>query len=278
LYLVADQDPDEERQFQAYAEVVRAMQGRPVVIRTLDLGADKTRGISKTEAEKNPFLGLRSIRLSLRNLPVFRTQLRAILRASALGDVQVMFPLISTLPELRQAKKVLADVMEDLDREGIEYNRRLPVGMMVEVPAAVMMLDRFVGEISFISIGTNDLIQYALAVDRSNKEVASLYDAADPAVLRLIDMTIQAAVRGGIHVGLCGQMSGSPIFTPLLLGLGLREMSVPPNSVPEIKQVCRSVSIEQCEAIAKRAMEMESAREIKNMLRGELKKIAPELV
>ena len=223
LYLVADQDPDEERQFQAYAEVVRAMQGRPVVIRTLDLGADKTRGISKNEAERNPFLGLRSIRLSLRNLPVFRTQLRAILRASALGDVQVMFPLISTLPELRQAKKVLAEVMEDLDREGIEYNRRLPVGMMVEVPAAVMMLDRFVGEISFISIGTNDLIQYALAVDRSNKEVASLYDAADPAVLRLIEMTIQAAVRGGIHVGLCGQMSGSPIFTPLLLGLGLRK-------------------------------------------------------
>jgi phosphotransferase system enzyme I (PtsI) len=150
--------------------------------------------------------------------------------------------------------------------------------MMVEVPAAVMMLDHFVSEISFISIGTNDLIQYALAVDRSNKEVASLYDAADPAVLRLIEMTIQAAVRGGIHVGLCGQMSGSPIFTPLLLGLGLREMSVPPNSVPEIKQVCRSVSIAQCEAIAKRAMEMESAREIKAMLRGELKRIAPELV
>ena len=273
LYLVAATEPDEETQYAAYASVAGAMPGKPVVIRTQDLGADKIRGLSPSQEEKNPFLGLRSIRLSLRDVPAFRTQLRAILRASTVGDVRVMFPLISTIAELRQAKMVLADAMEDLDEAGIAYNKDLPVGMMVEVPATVMMLDRFVDEIDFISIGTNDLIQYALAVDRSNSQVANLYNAADPAVLRLIEMTVDCGTRAGLDVSLCGQMSGSRTYTMLLLGLGLRELSVPPKALLEIKQVCRSVTIEQCQQVARRALAMENAWEMKNMLREELRKL-----
>ena len=206
---------------------------RPVVIRTLDLGADKLNRGANFEDERNPFLGLRSIRLSLRDLPLFRTQLRAILRVSTLGDVRIMFPLITTLMELRQAKMVLSDVMEDLEENGIAYNPKVSVGMMVEVPAAVMMIDHFVEEVDFVSIGTNDLVQYTLAVDRSNKEVASLYNSCDPAVLRLIDMTIKACNRANIPANLCGQMSGSVRYTQLLLGLGLRSSASRPAPYPK---------------------------------------------
>jgi phosphotransferase system enzyme I (PtsI) len=221
-------------------------------------------------------LGLRSIRLSLRNLPLFRTQLRAILRASAHGNVRVMFPLISTLLELRQAKMVLSDVMEDLDEHNVPYDRDISVGMMVEVPAAVMMIDHFVREVDFVSLGTNDLIQYTMAVDRSNKDVAGLYNASDPAVVRLIEMTVRACRKANIQANLCGQMSGSVTYTQLLLGLGLRHFSVTPSAIPEVKRVCRSVTIDHCEAIAANVLQMENAREIKSYLREELKKVAPE--
>jgi phosphotransferase system enzyme I (PtsI) len=274
LYLGSDSEPDEEAHYRAYAGVLQAMSGRPVVIRTLDLGADKLPAGAADE-ERNPFLGLRSIRISLRNLPMFRTQLRAILRASVLGDVRVMFPLISTVLELRQAKMLLADVMEDLDEHGLPY-REVKVGIMVEVPSVVVLIDRFAEEVDFLSIGTNDLIQYTLAVDRSNKDVASLYTASDPAVLRLIEMTISAGRRRGIAVNLCGQMSGSPTYTMFLLGLGLRQMSVTPGAIPEIKRICRSVTIPQCEAVAARAMGLENAREVKIYLKEELKKVLPD--
>lgn len=277
LYLGADVEPDEEAHFNAYAEVVQAMGGRPVVIRTLDLGADKLSSPG-LDIERNPFLGLRSIRISLRNTELFRTQLRAILRASALGDVRVMFPLISTMLELRQAKMVLADVMEDLEEHGRPFNRDLKIGMMVEVPSVVIMIDQFVEEVDFLSIGTNDLIQYTLAVDRSNKDVASLYTASDPAILKLIELSVQAAGRRGIPVNLCGQMSGNPLYTMLLLGLGLRQMSVPPSAIPEIKKICRSVTIAQCEAVAARARRLEHARDVKRYLKEELKQVLPELV
>jgi phosphotransferase system enzyme I (PtsI) len=189
-----------------------------------------------------------------------------------------MFPLIATLLELRQAKMVLADVMEDLDEEGVAFNRKLPVGMMVEVPAAVLMIDHFVEEVDFISIGTNDLTQYTLAADRSNKDVAGLYSPADPSVLRLIRMAVEAANSKQIPVNVCGQMSGSPLYTMLLLGLGLRRLSVTPSGVPEVKKICRTVTIAQCEQVVEHVMALENARDIKSYLRESLKKILPEFV
>jgi phosphotransferase system enzyme I (PtsI) len=277
LYLGTSTEPTEEDHYQAYLEVLRVMGNKPVVIRTLDLGADKMAHLPKPEDEANPVLGLRSIRLALRNVPLFRTQLRAILKASAAGDLRVMFPLISTLRELRQAKMVLADVMEDLEEHGVPFRKDVPIGMMVEVPAAVMMIDHFVQEVDFLSIGTNDLIQYTLAVDRSNRDVASLYTQVDPAVLKLMQMSISAAGRGNIPVNVCGQMSSRPAYTMLLLGLGLRQLSVNAAAIPEIKKLCRSVTIAQCEAVAQRAMTMETAANIRNMLKEELKKVLPEL-
>ena len=277
LYLGAATEPNEEVHFESYRQVIEALRGRPVVIRTLDLGADKLLTSQLAEAEPNPFLGLRSIRLSLQNVPMFRTQLRAILRASALGDVRILFPLISTLTEIRQAKGLLQEVMRELDDEGLPFKRDLQIGMMVEVPAAVMMIDRFLEEVDFLSIGTNDLIQYTLAVDRSNKDVAALYNAADPSVLRLIALSIEAAERASKPATLCGQMSGSPLYTMLLLGMGLRRFSVAPSAIPEIKKVCRSVTIAQCQDVAQRARTLESASEINDYLRAELNRVSPEL-
>jgi phosphotransferase system enzyme I (PtsI) len=276
LYLTSKFEPTEEDHFAAYGAVVRAMPDKPVVIRTLDLGADKMLTETTPEEERNPCLGLRSIRLSLRQLPMFRTQLRAILRASALGDVRVMFPLISTITELRQARMVLADVMEDLAEHGIPFNRDMPVGIMVETPAAVVMLDAFVKEVDFVSVGTNDLIQYTLAVDRGNKEVADLYNACDPAVLRLLRRSLDVAREAGVPASVCGQMSGSVMYTQLLLGLGLRQLSVPASAIPEVKQVCRSVSVAECRRIAERALAMDGAREVKAFLRDQMRRLLSE--
>jgi len=276
LYLGSICEPDEEVHYRSYAEVMSKMKGRPVVIRTCDLGADKIS--RRMEGTPNPTLGLRSIRLSLKNLPLFRTQLRAVLRSSVLGDLRLMFPLVATLLELRQAKMVLADVMDDLEEEGVAFNRDLPIGMMVEVPAAVLMIDHFVDEVDFISIGTNDLTQYTLAADRSNKDVAGLYSSADPAVLRLIRMAIEAADRKQVPVNACGQMSGNTLYTMLLLGLGLRRLSITPSAIPEIKRVCRSVTLSHCRQVAERVLTMENSRDIKSYLREELKKILPEMI
>ncbi|MFM8577292.1 MAG: phosphoenolpyruvate--protein phosphotransferase [Planctomycetaceae bacterium] len=278
LYLTSPREPTEEDHYAAYKQVVEAMDGLPVVIRTLDLGADKMLTEQTPEEERNPCLGLRSIRLSLRQLPMFRTQLRAILRASALGDVRVMFPLISTIVELRQARMVLSDVMEDLAEHGIAFNRSMPVGMMVETPAAAMMLDSFVKEVDFVSIGTNDLIQYTLAVDRGNNEVADLYNACDPAVLRLLRRSVEVATEAGLPANVCGQMSGSVMYTPLLVGLGLRQLSVPASAIPEVKQLCRSVSAEECRVVARRVLEMDSAQQVKAFLRDHLRRTLAQTV
>ncbi|MEN6458720.1 MAG: phosphoenolpyruvate--protein phosphotransferase [Thermoguttaceae bacterium] len=277
LYLGADSEPTEEVHYQAYCRVVQAMEQKPVVIRTFDLGADKMPNMAQMEDERNPCLGLRSIRLALRNLPLFRTQLRAILRATPLGKIRIMFPLVSTLMELRQAKMAMTDVMEDLQEHNIPFDRKVPVGMMVETPAAVMMIDRFVEEVDFLSIGTNDLVQYTLAVDRSNKDVVGLYNPADPAVLRLIDMSIKAAGQKQLPISMCGQMSGSPLYTMLLLGMGLRQFSLTPSAIPEVKSICRSVAIPECEAVAQRVMGMENARDVKNYLKEEVKKYVREI-
>ncbi len=278
LYLTSQHEPSEEDHYRAYRKVIDAIDGKPMVVRTLDLGSDKMLTEKSPEEERNPCLGLRSIRLSLRQLPMFRTQLRAILRASARGDVRVMFPLVSTILELRQARLVLADVMEDLAEHDIDFNPKLKIGIMVETPAAAMMLDAFIEEVDFVSVGTNDLIQYTLAVDRGNKDVADLYSACDPAVIRLLKRSLDIADDAGVSASVCGQMSGSVMYTQLLLGLGLRELSVPAAAIPEIKQAVRSVSIADCQAVAKRVLEMNSARDVKAFLRDQKRRLLAETV
>jgi phosphotransferase system enzyme I (PtsI) len=278
LYLTSQHEPSEEDHYRAYSKVIDAIDGKPMVVRTLDLGSDKMLTEKSPEEERNPCLGLRSIRLSLRQLPMFRTQLRAILRASSHGDVRVMFPLVSTIIELRQARLVLADVMEDLAEHDIDFNPKLTIGIMVETPAAAMMLDAFIKEVDFVSVGTNDLIQYTLAVDRGNKDVADLYSACDPAVIRLLKRSLDIADDAGVSASVCGQMSGSVMYTQLLLGLGLRELSVPAAAIPEIKQAVRSVSIADCQAVAKRVLEMNSARDVKAFLRDQKRRLLAETV
>jgi phosphotransferase system enzyme I (PtsI) len=277
LFMSRDEEPTEEEQTTAYSKVADAMRGLPVVMRTIDLGADKLPSIPFPEDESNPFLGLRSIRLALKHPALFKTQLRAILRASVGGNISIMFPLVSTLMELKHAKMVLREAIEDLDEEGVAFDRDIKVGMMVEVPSVVMMMDHFVEEVDFFSIGTNDLIQYALAVDRSNKDVAGLYTASDPSVLRMINIAVTEAKKNEVPISMCGQMCGNPMYTMLLLGMGLRSLSVTPAAIPEIKQVCRRVSIDSCERVAARALKMESARDVRAFLKEELAKALPEL-
>ncbi len=278
LYLSSQEEPSEEDHYQAYSQVVREMNGRPVVIRTLDLGADKMGHRPLAEQEHNPFLGLRSIRLSLRNLDLFRPQLRAILRAAVHGDVRVMFPLITTIAELRQARMLLKVVAEDLAYAGIPFRSDIPVGMMVEVPAAVVMLEHFVKEVDFLSIGTNDLAQYTLAVDRSNEYVADLYQSSDPAVLRLIQRCVEVADAAAVPLAVCGEMSSNPGRALLLIGLGVRNLSLPPLALPRVKKAIRSVTIEQCREIAERVMTLEAARDVDLYLLDRIGTFVPELI
>ena len=276
LHLMSGREPDEATHYAAYARTIELLKGRPLVIRTQDLGADKYTQKQEQEPERNPFLGCRSIRYSLQNLGGFKTQLRAILRASALGPVKIMFPLVSTVTELRQAKLILADVAEDLLEEGIEHDSSLEIGMMVETPSAALLARTFSGEVSFFSIGTNDLTQYTMAVDRGNERVANLYSAANPAVLQLIKAIVRVARRRDVSVSLCGEIAGEPIYTMLLLGLGLRSLSLVPSQIPLMKKVIRSATIEQCERVARKVGTFDSARQVINYLRNELQKIDPE--
>lgn len=290
LYLGRQTDPTEAEHLEAYLTVLRAMgPHRPVVIRTLDIGADKffpNGNDSGTNAapigrraapEHNPFLGLRSVRLCLQNLTLFKTQMRAILRASAFGDVRIMFPMISTLLELRQCKMILAEVKEDLEEEGLAFNPRIPVGTMIEVPSAAILAEQLAREVDFFSLGTNDLIQYTLAADRNNETVSTLYSPGDPAVLRLIERVVWAADKCNIAVNVCGEMSGDPLYTMLLLGMGIRQLSVTPHSIPSIKRVIRSVTVEESIAVAQEAMRLETARDVNNYLREQIRRILPEV-
>jgi phosphoenolpyruvate-protein phosphotransferase (PTS system enzyme I) len=278
LYLGHESEPTEEEHYRAYLQVVRDMQGRPVVIRTLDLGADKMGMVRPAEPENNPFLGLRSIRLSLRNPALFRVQVRAILRAACAGDCRVMFPMVTTLDELRNARFLLRSVSEDLVSEGLPIPSSIQVGIMVEVPAAVLMLDRLIDEVDFVSIGTNDLTQYTLAVDRSNESVADLYQACDPAVLRLIQRTQQIVSEHGKSTSVCGEMSNNPAHALLLVGMGIRTLSLAPAAIPIIKTAIRSVTLGQCEAIAWRALRLGTAREVEAFLMNQLAGLVPEIV
>jgi phosphoenolpyruvate-protein phosphotransferase (PTS system enzyme I) len=243
------------------------------VIRTLDLGADKFSSISGLlSVEKNPFLGLRSVRLCLRKVDLFRTQLKAILRAAAHGNIRIMFPMISTVDELRQCKTLLNEVKEDLEEAGVPYKGDIPIGTMIEVPSAALLADVLAREVNFFSIGTNDLIQYTLAADRNNEHVAHLYDPADPAVLRLIRMVVEAAGKAGIDVNVCGEMSGEPLYIPLLVGLGLRQLSATPRKIPEIKRVIRDLTVAEAERIAREALTRETACQVRSYLRNELRR------
>ena len=280
LYLESNREPTEEDHYQAYCQVLKAFPGQPVVIRTLDLGSDKMPGAlrAKYPESVNPALSVRSIRLSLQHIQLFKTQLRAALRAAEFGDLWIMFPLISTLLEFRQAKMVLSDVIEDLEEQGIPFRKNVPIGMMVEVPAAAIMAEEFAREVSFFSLGTNDLIQYTLAVDRADQAVANLYRSGDPSILRMIRHVVNAARKHNISVSVCGQMSSDPVFLPLLIGMGIRQFSVTPHAIPELKEVIRNLTISKAEKIAARAETLDVARDVENYLGGELKRICPDLM
>jgi phosphotransferase system enzyme I (PtsI) len=277
LYLTRETgEPSEEDHYEAYEESLRRLKGKPLVIRTLDLGADKYTQSKAANPERNPFLGDRSIRMCLHDIPMFKRQLRAIMRSSLQGDVRIMFPMISTLMELRQAKMVLYDVMEDLEDEGIAFRRDIPIGMMIEVPSAALMADSFAKEVNFFSIGTNDLIQYTLAVDRTNEKVAGLFCPAHPAVLKLVRDVIRIGQRHNISVSVCGEMAGEPLYTLLLLGLGLSLFSMNGPDIPEVKKIIRSTSMEHARQIARRVMSFDSERQVMHFLREETRKLVPE--
>ncbi|MEE2908047.1 MAG: phosphoenolpyruvate--protein phosphotransferase [Planctomycetota bacterium] len=276
LYLTSSEDPTEEQLYEQYTQAIEMLDGRPLTIRTLDLGADKHTQQQALEPERNPFLGLRSIRHSLQHLPMFRRQLRAILRAAAIGPLRVMFPLITTMTELKQARMVLNDVADDLREEGVAVPVDIPIGMMIEVPSAALMASTFAREVDFFSIGTNDLIQYTVAVDRSNERVANLYSASNPAVIRLVKNVIRAAKRREFDTSLCGEIAGDITYTMLLIGLGLRSLSLVPAQIPRIKQVIRRVTLEECERLARRVGAFESQRRILRVLREETTRVLPE--
>jgi phosphoenolpyruvate-protein phosphotransferase (PTS system enzyme I) len=275
LYLSREREPTEEEHYDAYVTVLEAAGDRPVIIRTLDLGADKFTQARTREPERNPFLGCRSIRFCLRHLNIFKRQLRAILRASVKGNMKIMFPLLTQITELRQTRMILNDVMEDLEEEGQEFRRDIPIGVMIETPAAAIKARALASEVDFFSIGTNDLIQYTLAVDRGNERVASMYTSTDPAVLRLIRDVIRHGRRGGVGVSLCGEMAGQPEFTLLLLGLGLKTFSMNTHSIPEIKRVIRSVTMEQARAVARQVLKLDTDRQILSYLLEETRKVIP---
>jgi phosphotransferase system enzyme I (PtsI) len=276
LFLATPRIPTEEEQYEAFRKVARFADGKPVVIRTIDLGADKLAPAMGPQHDHNPVLGLRSLRYCLLHLDMFKTHLRAILRASVDGDVRIMFPMISGVMELRQAKATLADVMEDLDEEGIPFRRNLPIGMMIETPAAAMLATAFAREADFFSIGTNDLTQYTLAVDRGNERVAHLYSSHNPAVLKLIHQVVRAAQRRSVDTSLCGEMAGTPMYTQLLLGLGLQRLSMAPSDIPSIKRVVRATTMERCQMIARKVMQFDADRQVLNFLRDEYRGLDPE--
>lgn len=276
LWLTSDHEPTEEEQYEEYRKAVELAAGRTLTIRTFDLGADKYTQERAMAPERNPFLGLRSIRYCLQNTEMFKRQLRAILRASVHGPMKMMFPLLTNTMELRKARMIMLDVMEDLAEEGVHYDMGLSVGMMVETPSAALMAQGFAREVAFFSIGTNDLVQYTLAVDRTNEKVASLYSPAHPAVIRLIKEVVRAAKRQGIPVSCCGEVAGDPEFTMLLIGLGLRSLSVTPSRIPYIKRVVRRVDMQECEKLARTVGSLDSERQVIAYLRDQARRYFPE--
>lgn len=277
LYINRESLPTENEQFQAYHQVAAALKPAPVIIRTLDLGGDKFLSHLNVPQEMNPFLGWRAIRFCLQEREIFRVQLRAILRASAVGNVKMMYPMISGLDELNQANALLEESKAELRKEGIPFDEQLEVGAMIEIPSAALAAESLAKRVKFFSVGTNDLIQYSLAVDRLNERIAHLYEPTHPAIIRLIKMTADAGTRHGVWTGVCGEMAGDPVLTPLLLGLGVTELSAAPGTVPQIKYLIRRLKMKEARELADFALNCESASEILARCKKLTAQVAPSL-
>lgn len=269
--------PAEEEQYRAYKDVAKKMAPKSVIIRTMDLGGDKFLSQLEIPREMNPFMGWRAIRFCLARPDIFKVQLRAILRASISGNLKIMYPMISGLEELREANSILEEVKNELNKEKMPFNKDIEVGAMIEIPSAALTADILAKEVDFFSIGTNDLIQYALAVDRVNEKIAYLYEPAHPAVLRLIKNIIDNGHKEGIWVGMCGEMAGDPALTLILVGLGLDEFSTSPILLPEIKKIIRAVKLSDARDLAAKALMLNTGKEIESFARRRLKEIAPDL-
>src|SRR6185369_7058983 len=278
-YLFIDRDhlPNEEQQYQAYRSVAAALKPMPVVVRTLDLGGDKFLAHLQVPTEMNPFLGWRAIRFCLQERALFRDHLRAILRASADGNVKLMYPMISGLDELRQANALIEEYKAELRAENIPFDENMPIGAMIEIPSAVIVADSLAKRLKFFSIGTNDLIQYSLAVDRMNEKIAHLYEPTHPAIVRLIKSTVEAAHRHKIWVSVCGEMASDPVFAPLLLGLGVDELSAAPPLVAPVKFLIRRLKLVEAQELAEFALSCESAAEILARCQELARQVAPSL-
>jgi len=277
LFLNRDRLPGEEQQYQAYRDAAVALKPLMVVIRTLDLGGDKFLAHMQMPTELNPFLGWRAIRISLQERDIFRAQLRAILRASAEGNLRMMYPMISGLDELKQANALLEEYKEELRQENVPFDEKLEVGAMIETPSAAIVADSLAKRVSFFSIGTNDLIQYSLAVDRMNEKIAHLYEPTHPAIVRLIKVTVEAAHNHKVRVSVCGEMAGDPVLAPLLLGLGVDELSAAPSLVPPLKFLIRRLKLTEARELADFALDCESASDIQARCQEHARQIAPGL-
>ncbi len=278
FYLNRTDLPTEEEQFEAYRSVAEQLAPKPVIIRTLDLGGDKFLSSLDIPQEMNPFMGWRAIRFCLTRVDIFKVQLRAILRASVYGNLKLMYPMISSLTELRMANQVLNEVKKELSAEGVRFDEKLQVGAMIEIPSAALTCDAFEGEADFFSIGTNDLIQYSLAVDRVNAKIAYLYEPTHPAILKLIQHVVKEAKKMKIWVSVCGEIGGDPSMALLLVGFGIDQLSMSPVALPRIKKTIRSIRLKQAVDIAKRAIQFKTGDEIKRFCDSKLKAIVPELV
>jgi phosphotransferase system enzyme I (PtsI) len=277
LFINRERPPSEEQQYQAYREVAQALKPLPVVVRTLDLGGDKFLAHMPLPREMNPFLGWRAIRFCLQEQDIFRDQLRAILRASAEGNVRMMYPMISGLDELNQANALVEQFKTELREEGIPFDEKMELGAMIETPSAVIVADSLAKRLKFFSIGTNDLIQYSLAVDRMNEKIAHLYEPTHPAIVRLIKATVDAAHSHKIWVSVCGEMASDPVFAPLLLGLGVDELSAAPPLVAPVKFLIRRLKITEARELAEFALKSESASDILERCQELARQVAPSL-
>lgn len=277
LFLNRDTLPDEEEQYQAYRKVAEALKPQPVIIRTLDLGGDKFLAHRQAPSEHNPFLGWRAIRICLQERELFCAQLRAILRASVIGNVKMMYPMISSLDELNQANALVDECRTELRANGTPFDEGLEIGIMIEIPAAVIIADALAKRVRFFSIGTNDLVQYSLAVDRMNPKIAHLYEPTHPAVLRLIKATTDAAHANGIWVGVCGEMAGDPVLVPLLLGLGADELSAAPALVPAVKFMVRRLKLSEARELAQFALQCDHGTEVLKRAEALAQAVAPTL-